>query len=98
MKTGDRDLLFWLAVIIAILLLLLWWLSRQQAADSQVPPGSGIPGLSSPYTWTVPGFLPPTTIQGGTYNINVPTPMFAWLAPYFPLFGFVGVASSQIYQ
>lgn len=98
MKAGDKELFFWLGGGIVLLLLLAWLFGRQQAAANTVPPGSGIPGLGSPYSWTVPGFPPPLSITGGTYNINQPNPSFAWLSPYFPLFGFVGAATTQIYQ
>jgi hypothetical protein len=64
------------------------------------PGGStGSPGTGDPWSWTVPGAPDPSTFpQPAPININVTGQPFGYLAPYFPLFGFVGVDTTQEFQ
>jgi|ERR1700691_3638539 hypothetical protein len=105
MKPGDKELAFWLAVIAVVLWILWHWLHRRAAVLGGTYPSQELPGLgaSDPWSLPVPGFPPPIgfnwspSYNFGGVNVNE-YPYSSGINSYFPMFGFVGIDSSQIYQ
>ncbi len=95
MKTGDKELLI-LGAIGLILLWLIW--DRSPAAPVQLASGSPWGNNGDPYQWVNPGFQNPTGWGPSNVNLNVTGNPISGLAPYMPLFGFVGVDTTQLYQ
>lgn len=106
MKTGDKEL--WIVGAALVVLVILLWLSSLRGTAQPTPGGSNVyfggsnpwGGNQNPWTWTVPGFPDPgnNTLIPAPININVNQSGFGGLEPYFPLFGFVGVDTTRVFQ
>lgn len=93
MTKGNREFLIWLGAALLLLILLL------RRPKAQPTPGVGNPwGSGNPWTWTVPGFPDSPAITGGNITVDVHGQRFAGIGDYFPIFGFVGIDTTMIYQ
>lgn len=94
--------------------ILLWLLLRERqqyptSAQSQTVNGASPPDVTANYNYnfnTLPnswpgGWYPPPVVPypgENTINVNVNGAGLGTLAGYFPLFGFVGIDTTQLYQ
>jgi hypothetical protein len=109
-RTGDKE--FFIIGGLLLLMLIVWAFLTGRLAGLGVSlpsysygqPGMVVPtysgGGSDPWASVVPGFNDPGS---GSWvppdiNIDVHGQPIGYLAPYFPLFGFVGVDSAMVFQ
>lgn len=111
MRQGDKELLIIGATVVGIILVRAFLEGRFSGLGLSLPSYSfGQPGMAlvtnpvggaNPYQSTVPGFSDPggnPQPPAANININVPPLVFGTIAPYFPLFGFIGVDSTMVFQ
>ena len=92
MTTGQKDLAFWVAVIIVILYIL-FRRTHRLAYNAGAYPSAGAQGMGDTNPWSLP--VPGFPVQGGNINVNIAS---TGINSYFPMFGFVGIDATQIFQ
>jgi hypothetical protein len=110
LKTGDKELFIIGGLLLFVLAVWAFLSGRLEGLGLSLPsysygqPGMAVPTYagpgSNPWGSIVPGFTDPGSgaTDPGSITIDVHGQPIGYLAPYFPLFGFVGVDSAMVFQ